>query len=440
VRKEQIRVIEELALATIDAARVPVGGCRDGKGPNVTGISVITPGGHYPAFWIRDFAMAADSGLFGAGEVLAQFRLTARHQAADCERRLASGAIIPAFAIPDHINLDDTTVFYPGTYSSGEDQGSPPWGPLPPIDDHYYFVHLATVVRGMTRDSTFLTERIDGVSALDRLDRAFGAVSSDPRTGAVVTDAERRAVGFGFQDTVYLLGALSFVTLLRWRAARELADLHEAVGGRTRASGYRQIADLIAANLVPLFMDHARDGWLAAATLVGRQPDVWATLFALHLGVLPPAAAERACATVAAAVRAPGRTVEYQGAVRHVPSDRWVHGDRCWESGGSTAGTYQSGAYWHTPTGWLIQALEEVDPRLAEEVSERFIRHLLAEDFREGGTKGAPYECFGLEMKNAQNPVYVTSVAAPLAVLQGAGCSSPISSCQSAYQIGRPAP
>lgn len=421
---QHLYILEDLAAATIAQARVPPGQCRDGKGPNSTGITIVTPGGHYPAFWIRDFAMAIDCGLIDASSISDHFLLAARCQAPDVEQRLASGAIIPPFAVPDHINLDGTPVFYPGTYSSGEDQGAPPWGPLPPLDDHFYFIHIAWALWRKSRDAEFLSQRILGLTAMERLDRAFAVAASDAVSGAAITDERRRAVGFGFHDTVRLIGELSFVTLLRWQAARELADLHEAVGERAPASEYRKTSDLIADSIAPIFMGTGRDdGWLLAATRVGRQPDVWATLYALHLGVLAGGAAERARRTIAEAVRSPGNSVEHQGAVRHVPSDRWFRSDQCWEAGGTTAGTYQSGAFWHTATGWLIEALQEIDTSLAEEVGERYRSHLLAEDFRKGGGRGAPWECFSLDMKSFQNPVYVTSVAVPLAVLQrGAGC------------------
>jgi hypothetical protein len=412
--------LKELAVATIESARVRPGHTRGGSQPNATGITLITPGGNYPALWTRDFAMSLDCGLIGAAEILPQLRLIARCQNGEEERRLQSGGIIPPFAIVDHVNLAGGAVFYPGTYSSGEDQGAPPWGPLPPMDDHFYFIHIAYALWRDTGDAKFLDELIGDHSLFDRLERAFHSPACDPKTGAAVTTKERRAVGFGFQDSVYLLGAMSFATLLRYRAARQLADLCKARGKAQAAAEYTQTAQNIAAHLAPVFGDPAkRDGWLLAATEVGKQPDVWATLFGLHLGVLPAEAAERARNTVAAAVRTPGHTVEYQGAVRHVPSDRYFGPNQCWEAGGGGVNTYQSGAFWHTPTGWLIEALQPVDPALARQVCDRFIRHLREGDFRKGGGRNAPWECFGLDMAGAQNPVYMASVTLPLAVLQG---------------------
>lgn len=410
--------LRELAAATLESAKIPPGASRGGMGPNRTGLTIISPGGNYPALWTRDFAMSLDCGLVPPAEIRAHLWLIAGCQNGPQERRLQSGAIIPPFAIVDHINLAGGAVFYPGTYSAGEDQGAPPWGPLPPIDDHFYFIHIAYALWRDTREAGFLDETINDLRLMDRLERAFHAPASDPVTGAATTTRERRAVGFGFQDSVQLVGAMSFATLLRYRAARQLAELCRVGGRAVAAAAYAKTADTIAAHLVSVFGDPAkRDGWLLAATEVGRQPDVWATLFALHLGVLPPEAAAVARETVVKAVRAPDHTIEYRGAVRHVPSDRYFRPDQCWEAGGTRVNTYQSGAFWHTPTGWLIEALTAADAKLAREVGERFIQHLRDEDFRRGGGRHAPWECFGLHMVDAQNPVYLTSVTLPLAVL-----------------------
>jgi hypothetical protein len=416
---QSLAFLKELAAATIESARVRPGQSRGGMGPNTTGVTLVTPGGNYPALWTRDFAMSLDCGLIKPAERLSQLRLIALCQNGEKERRLKSGAIVPPWAIVDHVNFAGGAVYYPGTYSSGEDQGGPDFGPLPPADDHFYFIHIAYTLWRDTGDAKFLGETIGGRSLLDRLEGAFRSPDVDAKTGAVVSSKERRAVGFGFQDSVYLLGAMSFATLLRYRAARQLAELCKAGGRAEAAPQYKRTAETIAAHFPAVFADpQRRDGWLLAATEVGKQPDVWATLFALHLGILPAGAAEEAGETVAAAVRAPGHTIEYEGAVRHVPSDRYFRPNQCWEAGGGQPGTYQSGAFWHTATGWLIESLQSVDPTLARAVCDRFLRHLRDRDFRKGGGRGAPWECFGIDMAGAQNPVYMTSATLPLAVLQ----------------------
>jgi hypothetical protein len=87
----------------------------------------------------------------------------------------------------------------------------------------------------------------------------------------------------------------------------------------------------------------------------------------------------------------------------------------CWEKCAAAGGTYQNGAYWHTPTGWLIEALAPSAPDLAAAVFDRFVMELQQDDYRKGPGHGAPWECFGIDGRNAQNPVYLASVALPLA-------------------------
>ena len=417
---ESMEFLKGIAGATVKAAHVPPGAYKLGGGVNTTGIPLITPGGNYPAFWIRDYAMSLDCGLIGPDEMLPQLKLIARCQNGPLEHKSLSGATIPPFAIPDRIQMNGAPVIVAlGMYQPGY-----PWGPLPPADNHFFFTHIAWAYWRDTRDAAFLSEQVDGLAILDRLIKAFNATVIDPKTGAVVSEPRKRMVGFGFQDTIVLMGAMCFATLLRWRAAKQLADLCRSANKPEAEKEFQTIAQTIADNIVPLFADPKEiGGWLRAATKQCRQPDVWATLFALHLGVLPKEAEKRARETVAKATAAGGHVIEYQGAVRHVPTTHDFSDKSAWEKTlppGRGAGRYQNGAYWHTPTGWLIQALHPVDPALAKEVFDRFITHLKEYDFRKD-KHGAPWECFGINLNHAQNPVYMTSVTLPLAVLQKMG-------------------
>jgi hypothetical protein len=174
------------------------------------------------------------------------------------------------------------------------------------------------------------------------------------------------------------------------------------------------VANSIASHIVPIFSDEKqKHGWLYAATGIGRQPDVWGTLFALHLGVLPDDFAARARQTIVDAYQR--GLLTFEGAVRHLPTDVGA-----WErmSPAVAVNTYQNGAYWHTPTGWLIAALHTTHPRLASHAFGEYVAHLRAQDFRRGEKFGAPWECFGRDGAARQNPVYMTSVTAPLAVIQ----------------------
>jgi hypothetical protein len=409
--------LREAAGQVIAASRVQPGQSVAGSPANTTGAPLIRPGGRadYPACWVRDFAMSLDCGLIPAAEIHHHLRLFARTQNGPQERRLRSRGVIPPFAIADHINFDGGAVFYPGSYSPGDAQGGGAAGVLPPVDDHYYFVHTASCLYRIARDPAFLAERVNGLPMLDRLINAFDAPASDETTGAVTTDTRRRAVGFGFFDSVFMTGAMLFATLLRYQAARELAELCRAVGRVEDITRLNQIADRIAAHLPDVFS--SAEGWLKASTGFSPQPDVWGTLFALRMKILPDEIAARARACVAQAVR--DGTIEYRGAVRHVPTTHDAGPRTAWQSSVADYNTYQNGAYWHTASGWLVSALREQDKALAQQVLDRYLAHLRSQDFRRGDDFGAPWECFGRDGAAQQNPVYMTSVTLPLAVLSG---------------------
>src|ERR1043166_311752 len=106
---------------------------------------------------------------------------------------------------------------------------------------------------------------------------------------------------------------------------------------------YGLTADAIASHLAPVFS--LGNGWLAAATGVGRQADVWGTLYALHLKVLNGDAETRARQVVADAVKR--QTIVNEGAVRHVPKDFDASPISAWEkvAPGFERKAYQNGGY-----------------------------------------------------------------------------------------------
>jgi hypothetical protein len=224
--------------------------------------------------------MSLGSGFISANEMLAHLRLTARCQNGPTARRLRNGLLIPPYGIPDHINFDGSPVFYPGTYSAGEDQGTGVYGILPPVDDQYEFVHIAWRAHRASGSAAFLRERIDSMLLYERLVAAFDAPRVDPQTEMIVTSTLDRAVGSGFCDTVHLTGKLLFPSLLRYRAAGELITLSGALGKTDSALRFKGIRATISRHLPTVFKHSSANGWLAAATGVGRQPDVWGTVYA----------------------------------------------------------------------------------------------------------------------------------------------------------------
>jgi hypothetical protein len=210
---------------------------------------------------------------------------------------------------------------------------------------------------------------------------------------------------------------LLFASLLRYRAAGELVELARAAGHGELVAGYRQAREAIRTNLVPTFAERkAIGGWLRSSTELSRQPDVWGTLFALHLGVLGRADAALARKTVADSVRR--GTITLEGGVRQVPTDMDFSATTAWEQSMCALNTYQNGGYWHTASGWLIEALWQQDRPLALQVFGEMLAHLRAQDFRRGKGYGAPWEVYGPNGRARQNPVYMASVALPYGILK----------------------
>jgi len=419
--KADLSFLRDMTRDMVEASRVKPGSNGGGRWPltNTCGFTLVTPGKDtYTAFWVRDFSLAVDSGFITAEELRNHLLLICKAQNRPAELRLANGLHVPPWAIPDHINYDGRPSYYPGTYASGQDQGNGAFGRVPPIDDHYEFVHIAHACWKGTGDASLFEAEVKGATVWTRLEKAFASPTTDPGTGLAETTEADRAVGFGFCDAEIHTGKLLFASLLRYRAAGELAELASALGRPERVDGYRRVQRVIRANLAHTFADpERRDGWLRASTGLSGQPDVWGTLYALHLGLLDRARAAAARATVVDAVRR--GTITLEGAVRQVPTDRDFSQTTAWERSLSPVNTYQNGGYWHTASGWLIESLWKQDRPLAEQVFGDMLAQLRAQDFRKGPGNDAPWEVFGPNGEARQNGVYMASVAVPYAILRG---------------------
>lgn len=415
-----MQFLADFTAASIEAARVRPGEQVSTELPaNLSGTTLIRPGGRacYPAVWTQDFAITLETGFVTPQEMTDHLRLIARAQNGPKERLLKSGAIIPPFAIPDHVLFNGEPVFYPGTYSSGEDQGGECWGIIPPTNNHYDFILIAFQIWRATGQSDFLLEAVNGTPIIERLRRAFQVPQIDPHSSLIYTEAKRRAVGFIFCDSIYMTGHLLFASLLRWRGARQLAELEEALGNRAEAAQWRELVAPIPENLSATFSEPSRiGGWLMAATEVGRQPDVWGTIYALYLGLIK---GERADAALAEIVRALKEgTICHEGAIRHVPTNHDASPHSAWEKTHTAHNHYQNGAYWHTPTGWLIAVLADHSPHWAQQLFDEMIVHFQREDFRKGAEFNAPWECFGKNGTARSNPLFIGSVVVPYGALK----------------------
>ncbi len=405
IANNDLKFLREITQAVLESSTVSPG-ISVAEFCNMQKFPLIVPGGGdcYPAFWIRDLAMSTDCGLI-ADELLEPLLFFMAETQADHGFYPASGAFVPAGAVGDHILFDGTPIYYPGTYEIAGQNGS--FGTLPPFDNAFYFIHLAHYLVYERNNSGLLAMKCNNKTLLERLEAAFNMAPAD-ENGLVCNQAEKWGISFGFTDTVQMGGALLFASLLRFRAANEMAQ----ITGKTK---YSEIAELILQNIGTVFADGS--GLLRAATGTSGQPDVWGSAFAVYLDAVDDTFQKTIAETLNSFYRA-GK-ISCHGAIRHVPAGLEYAPGKCWEKSVAPVkfNTYQHGAYWSTPTGIMAQVIAGVDIDAAKQLVAELIADLRENDFRLNRPAcGAPYECFHLETE-LRNPVYLTSVSCPLAAL-----------------------
>ena len=405
--------LKELTREVVDSSRIFPGQMIAGKwGPNNTGGVLIRPGGRdcYPSFWIRDYAMSLECGFINNDEQKHMLLLTASTQ---CDQPWITkgGSMVPYGAIADHIRIDDSMpIYFPGTYSY-TGQGNKTFGMFPPYDDQYFFINMAYSYIQTTSDTGILTKKINDKTLIERLEAAFRVPPSRPDNHIAYTTDDYRGVDFGFRDAIAITGDLCFTSILKYRASDELARIFEMSGDKTRSSYYRAIAGKIKSAIPELFQDNR--GMLHSSTGTSSQADVWSTGLAVYLDILQGDSKDKACRFLADAYR--NGYLSYNGNIRHILTIDDFDDSTAWESSLAKKNTYQNGAYWGTPTGWICYAIAKADFALAQKLADEYIEDLRKNDFRKGGGSGAPWECFH-PSGYRQNPVYMTTVTCPLIV------------------------
>ena len=409
------RFLEEMTKDVMESSRIyPGQTVSPDFGANNTGGTLIRPGGRdcYPSFWIRDYAMSLESGLVPAEEQRHMLVLTASTQR-DRTWITKGGAMIPQGAIADHIRIiDGLPVYFPGTYSY-EDQGNPRWGMLPPLSDQFFFIHMAYCYVKTSGNTDILNCDINGVPLINRLEISYNVPPTRNDNPLVHTSESFRAVDFGFRDVEIITGDLCFPSILKYKASNELAWLLEQKGYRNKATKYREIAAELK-KIIPLVFSDKR-GMLKASTGLSQQPDVWSTGLAVYLGIIEGNELLKTSRFLADAFL--NGTLSYRGNIRHVSTVDDFNEDTAWEISYADKNTYQNGAYWGTPVGWIAYAIAQTDPESARKLVSEYIEELRENDYRKGEEYGAPYECFHPE-GNRQNPVYLASVTCPYAVFK----------------------
>ena len=381
-------------------------------GSNNTGGTLIRPGGRdsYPAFWIRDYAMSLESGLMSVEEQRHMLMLTASTQ---CNQSwiTKNGGLVPFGSIADHIRIDNgLPIYYPGTYDY-EEQGR---GGTPPYSDQFYFIHMAYYYIKHSSDMKILSTKMMGMSLMDRLEIAFKIPPSDLKTHIVKTTENFRGCDFGFRDMIIITGDLCFPSILKYRAANELSELFELIHDQDKADQYKELAQTLRKAIPDVFY---KNDMLLASTGYSSQPDVWGSALAVYLGVLDKEKNNAVCRKLTAAYH--DGTIAYKGNIRHILTSDDYSDSTAWEKllGPVRKNVYQNGAYWGTPTGWVVYAIAQVDFDAAKKIVTEFVDDLKENDYRKGTDFGGPYECIYPPDYHA-NQVYLTTVTCPYAVFK----------------------
>jgi len=415
INKTDFDFLQDMTKVIIDSSRIlPGQNISSSFGPNNLGITLIRPGARdaYPSFWIRDYAMSIETGFISLEEQKNMLLLTAVTQ---CDQTWITkgGAMVPRGAIADHIRIDDgLPIYYPGTYDYVE-QGDGRFGLMPPYCDQYFFIHMAQQYISQAHDEKILLEEIKSIRLIDRLENAFTVPPSNSENQLVYTNDSFRGVDFGFRDAIIITGNLCLSSILKYKAALELSNCFTLIHQKQKSAYYLDIAQKIKSSIGPVFQNEK--GMLKSSTGKSQQADVWATALAIYYDMLDREQTTKASRALSMGYKA--GSLSYHGNIRHVMTSDDFSKETMWEVSLAEKNTYQNGAYWGTPVGWVCYAMAKTDMSSAKQLAAEYIDDLKLHDFRKGGEEGAPFECF-TSNGGQQNPLYMTTVASPYIVFK----------------------
>ena len=418
ITPDDFQFLKQLTNDVLESSRIyPSEKLPDPFGKNNIGDVLIRPGGRdtYPAFWIRDYAMSLEADMVTIGEQKHMLLLTAETQCDQTWINDSDNAIIPVGSIADHIRVETSLpIYYPGTYDY-KDQGSKDaqYGLYPPYCDQFFFIHMAFHYIKSTSDYKILLSDINGSKLIDRLELAFRVPPTRQELPLVYTSENFLGVDFGFRDAICITGNLCFSSILKYRAAKELSELFLKLGDKEKSDVYGQMVYQIKKLLPETFMND--DGMLRASTGKSNQADVWSTALAVYWNILDEDDMKKACNHLTEAYKE--NKLSYKGNIRHIIHGEDYNDSTAWQMSKVPVNTYQNGAYWGTPTGWVAYAISKVNPIEAQKLIKEYISDLRENDYRKGKEYHAPYECF-FPPNYFRGPVYLTTVSCPYIVLK----------------------
>ncbi|MBU0715421.1 MAG: hypothetical protein KJ964_08705 [Verrucomicrobia bacterium] len=381
------------------------------------------PGGDdkYPSFWIRDAGMQCRSGFISRETMETMLQVILWFQNGPRQRNLAHGLRVDPWSIPDHINLPGVgspemlkkngvgAVFFPGTYSTSDDQGTGGYGVRPADDDIYEVVELAYLISQWMIPSqrrAWLAGNINGVAIIERLHLGMRHMTVEPEFGLCFNGSDDWAAA-SFHDALRPRGCVTLTSALRFRAAQRMRRMATALGKKDFACQYEDMARRIAEGLQNRMQ--MPDGWLMIGSDTYRQPDLWGTAQALYHGALNGESAQAARSALLKAVM-DGSITSAGGYLRHTPL--WadiVPGKSTWSDEINPFGVYQSGGYWPQMIGHVAWCIAPLNMDSARQLACKFIDHT-----RDRAEHGAPFEWLNPAIPKEDGRWYSPSATLPL--------------------------
>lgn len=354
-----------------EEARKQVNGCRVIARDGTT---LFTPdgSGNYKGMWVRDFCYMVE----GAPELFKPEEIRAAYLFLLARQRSEDGAM------PDRVRQDGVPIYSPGP----DDK---PLRPLPSTDNPQFMVKIAYHYVVLTGDMGLFRQ------TESKLTRGLNSLPRSSR-GLVYIDPENPRSPYGFTDTVAKTGEEFFSSLLDWQASTQMAELCRRIG-RTEKAEWEERAQRTKSALQTFWDSDA--GMFMAAGIDCNQIDIWGSAYAVHIGV----ASDTQRKAIGNYLKVHYQGLVESGQLRHTAPGTF------WEKMLTevSPGTYQNGAYWGTPAGWLIEALHVVDPGLARKTFLDLVNY-----YRKYGV----YECVNGDYRKLKN--YVASATLPLAALR----------------------
>jgi hypothetical protein len=248
-------------------------------------------------------------------------------------------AVVDLPTVPDRVQFDGLAVMSPGGIGHAPLSQRMPLH-LPSAWTRYLqYVESFGVVIPRKHDWAEVIRR-----SFDQVPFSFGLVYSDP---------QNEVVGFGFHDTIRLTGEELMSSLITLRGLQRASELFEGFLDPSILKKWSLQATVIRVHLDRLYSEEV--GGFVGASSSGHQFSVWGN------GLAYSFASTRQKQSILKFYRENKDRIFLRGCTRQVAEPGG------WNGTGRNF-VYQTGGYWATGTGFVLPALADGDPTLADEL------------------------------------------------------------------------